>query len=201
MKSNTIRILGSLVVCLLLSACSRPKPETMSATIVEANVIQPGSNNDFRQNVGDSVYFAFDKAHLSDEAKATLAKQVEWLQKYPQYEVQIVGHCDERGTVAYNMALGQRRAEAARKFLIAHGIQKSRIVASSLGKEFPISTENTEEGYAKNRVSISLLAMGGKLVEKPANEMQTLGIVKNDGGVIQPENLSSSDEIVVPAAS
>jgi len=157
--------------------------------IVETNVIQPGSVNDFKISAGDSVYFEFDKSHLSDKAKMTLAKQVEWLLKYPQYEIQIVGHCDERGTADYNLGLGQRRSDAVKAALIAHGIAKNRIKSFSLGKEQPVNMEKTEEGYAANRVAISLLAKDGILVERPASEMQAAGVVKQDGTVLGSENL------------
>ncbi len=191
MKTKTMNTLGALVICVLLSACSRPKPETMSAQITEVNAIQPGSVNDFKISVGDSTYFQFDKSDLSADAKIILQKQADWLLKYPQYEVQIVGHCDARGTVAYNLGLGQRRANAVKSFLVHHGIPANRIKPFSLGKEHPVNTETTEEGYAANRVAISLLAQDGNLVERPASEMQAAGIIKQDGTVIDPQNLVS----------
>jgi len=189
MKTKTINSLGALMICMLLSACSRSKPETMSAIVRETSVIQPGSNSDFKDNVGDSVYFAYDKFNLSAEAQSTLRKQVEWLLKYPQYEVQIIGHCDERGSVNYNLGLGQRRSDAVKSFLIHNGIPRSRITTFSLGKEHPVNREQTKEGYAANRVAINFLAIDGVLIEKPAVELQTAGLIKQDGSVIQPDSL------------
>jgi len=192
MKMNTISNLSVLLLTVMLSACSRPKPETMDATIVEANIVQPGSNTDFRQNVGDSVYFEYDKHLLSEESKDTLTKQAAWLKTYPQYDITLAGHCDERGTVAYNLALGQRRADAAKAFLMAKGIESCRIVARSLGKEFPLSIGNDEAAWAKNRVTITLLKnKQGDLIEKNPGAVQAIGVIQSDGSVIGGQNLVS----------
>lgn len=178
-----MNVLGSLALCLILAGCSSQKPETISASVVTSNVISPGSNSDFVQNVGDSVYFAFDKSILSEEAKGTLSSQARWLNQYPQYTVELVGHCDERGTAEYNSALGQRRANAAKKFLIAQGVSEGRIATSSAGKSFPLCVGNDEESWAKNRVSISLLLKDGRPIEVPAGEEIPVALI-NKGQMV-----------------
>jgi peptidoglycan-associated lipoprotein len=102
-------------------------------------------------SVLDVVYFDFDQATLSDLAKETLVRNAEWLRSNPQVRVQIEGHCDERGTAEYNLALGQRRAEAVRGYLASLGIDGSRLVTISYGKERPADPGHSEEAWARNR--------------------------------------------------
>jgi peptidoglycan-associated lipoprotein len=153
-----IKILGAFAAVALLAACNQtPTPTTAStgagATAPSGPV--PGSEQDPVQNVGDRVFYAFDKSNLSDEAKATLTRQAEWLKKYPQVQVQIAGNCDDRGTEEYNLALGQRRANAARDFLVAQGIAASRITTISYGKDRPTAMGDNEQAWAQNRNAIT----------------------------------------------
>lgn len=97
------------------------------------------------------IYFEFDKSDLKPEARATLEKKADWLQKHPSYSVWIEGNCDERGTAEYNLALGERRAYAAKKFLMDLGIPENRIKTISYGEEKPADPGHTEEAWAKNR--------------------------------------------------
>jgi peptidoglycan-associated lipoprotein len=106
-------------------------------------------------NVGDRVFFAFDQSNLSGDARATLDRQAAWLQRYPQVSVQLAGNCDERGTEEYNLALGQRRANAARDYLVAHGVSGARITTISYGKERPVALGSDEQAYAQNRNAIT----------------------------------------------
>ena len=99
----------------------------------------------------DDVYFGFDRYTLSQEALDILAKNVETLKSNPKVIVQVEGHADERGTVEYNLALGQRRASAVRNYLVTAGIDSSRIFTISYGKERPVDPEHNEEAWAKNR--------------------------------------------------
>lgn len=99
----------------------------------------------------DRVFFALDSSEISNTARATLAKQAEWLMHYPRVRITIEGHCDERGTREYNLALGQRRASAVKNYLIARGVPASRMSTISYGKERPEEVGNGERVWSKNR--------------------------------------------------
>ena len=99
----------------------------------------------------ESIYFDFDKSDLKDDAKANLKKKADWLQKNPSYSFRIAGNCDDRGTQEYNLALGERRAHSAKKFLLALGISGDRISTISYGEEKPADPGHNEEAWAKNR--------------------------------------------------
>jgi peptidoglycan-associated lipoprotein len=99
----------------------------------------------------EPVFFAFDSAEITPEAQAVLQRNAEVLKKYPTWAITIEGHCDERGTAEYNLALGERRALAASAYLVSLGIPASRLRTVSYGKEFPFDPGKTEEAYAKNR--------------------------------------------------
>ncbi|HEY2539142.1 MAG TPA: peptidoglycan-associated lipoprotein Pal [Stellaceae bacterium] len=115
----------------------------------------PGSQQDLAQTAGDRVFFAFDRSDISPEAQQTLQRQAEWLQRYPNVTVTIEGHCDERGTREYNLALGERRANAAKQVLLAAGVAPSRVSTISYGKDRPVVPGSTEEAWAQNRVAIT----------------------------------------------
>ncbi len=106
-------------------------------------------------NVGDRVFYAYNTSSLSGDAHATLDRQSAWLGRYPQDAVQLAGNCDERGTEEYNIALGQRRANAARDYLVAHGVSSSRISTISYGKDRPTALGSDEAAYAQNRNAIT----------------------------------------------
>ena len=99
----------------------------------------------------DHIYFDFDKAELKPEARAILVKKADWLRENPDYSVRIEGHCDERGTNEYNLALGERRASAAWRFLNALGVSGSRISTISYGEERPAFYGHNENAWSKNR--------------------------------------------------
>jgi peptidoglycan-associated lipoprotein len=101
--------------------------------------------------VNQDVLFAYDSFTLSNEAKATLEKKASWLAENPEAKVQIEGHCDERGTTAYNLALGERRAHATKQYLTALGINNSRLSTISYGEEAPIDPGHSEEAWSRNR--------------------------------------------------
>jgi peptidoglycan-associated lipoprotein len=115
----------------------------------------PGSQEDLTQSAGDRIFFDTDRNTLNPQATATLDRQSAWLQQYPQVNVWVAGNCDERGTEEYNLALGQRRANADRDYLVAHGIQRSRIETISYGKSRPIDATSTPEAWAQNRNAIT----------------------------------------------
>jgi peptidoglycan-associated lipoprotein len=154
------RIAGALAAVALLAACSSHAPtNTGAATGAGANAATggpaPGSQEDLVSNVGDRVFFAFDKSNLTPEDQATLDRQAGWLEKYPQVQVQIAGNTDDRGTEEYNLALGQRRANSARDYLVARGVNTARITTISYGKDRPTALGDNEQAWAQNRNAIT----------------------------------------------
>ncbi len=107
------------------------------------------------QSSGDRIFFDTDRSSLNPRATATLERQASWMQRYPQVNVWIAGNCDERGTEEYNLALGQRRANADRDYLVAHGIDRGRIETISYGKSRPIDAASTPEAWVQNRNAIT----------------------------------------------
>lgn len=150
-----LKLVGAFAGLALLAGCAS-HPATTGATTgtgaaTTANTVAPGSEQDLVQNVGNRVFFAFDKSVLTPEDKATLDRQAQWLQRYPQVTVQVAGNCDDRGTEEYNLALGQRRANAARDYLVARGVPSARITTISYGKDRPIDPADNPQAWAKNR--------------------------------------------------
>jgi peptidoglycan-associated lipoprotein len=115
----------------------------------------PGSQEDLTQSAGDRIFFDTDRSTLNPQAMATLDRQAAWLQQYPQVNIWIAGNCDERGTEEYNLALGQRRANSDRDYLVAHGVRRDRIETISYGKSRPIDGASTTEAWAQNRNAIT----------------------------------------------
>ena len=122
----------------------------------------PGSEQDFVVNVGDRIYFDLDSYQVSPEAYPRLDAQASWLARYPQITVRIEGNADERGTREYNLALGARRANAVREFLVAQGVSGSRIETLSYGKEKPIDGGSSEDSWAKNRNARTAITDGAR---------------------------------------
>jgi peptidoglycan-associated lipoprotein len=115
----------------------------------------PGSQEDLVQSAGDRIFFATDQSTLNDQARATLDRQADWLQRNPTVSVWAAGNCDERGTQEYNLALGQRRANSDRDYLVAHGIPRNRIETISYGSSRPVNGASTPEAWALNRNAIT----------------------------------------------
>jgi peptidoglycan-associated lipoprotein len=122
----------------------------------------PGSEQDFVINVGDRVYFDFDKYDVRTDAQPILASQAAWLKRYPGVTIRIEGNCDERGTREYNLALGARRANSVRDFLVSQGVEGSRITTISYGKEKPIDPGSGEEADQHNRNSHTAIVGGAR---------------------------------------
>jgi peptidoglycan-associated lipoprotein len=118
----------------------------------------PSSPAYFQQAVGDRVLFAVDQSTLNPEGRATLDAQAVWLLQNADYTAVIEGHADEQGTREYNLALGARRADAARAYLVSKGIPSTRLQVVSYGKERPIEVCSEEACYAKNRRAVTVLA-------------------------------------------
>src|SRR5258708_5465786 len=159
--------IAALAAALALAGCSTPKPvaeapppaATHEAPPVTSSIV-PGSAEDLRVNVGDTVHFAFDQYNIQDNDKATLQRQASWLQKYPAIRVTVEGDCDERGTREYNLALGARRANAVKEFLVSLGGSSSRVETISYGKEHPICTQSSEDCWAQNRRGVTTITAG-----------------------------------------
>jgi peptidoglycan-associated lipoprotein len=153
---QTIKAIAAIAALMFMAACSSNTNNSTEPPSASTSVA-PGSVGDFRQNVGDRVYFDTDMSSIRDDGRNTLAKQAEWLKKYTNYPITIEGKCDERGTREYNLALGERRANAARQYLVAQGIPAQRIKTISYGKERPESVGSDEGAWARNRVAITAL--------------------------------------------
>ena len=153
-----LKVVATLGIVALLSACAHEKANNTAGASTVAIAPPPpptgpipGSEADLIATAGNRVFFAFNKSNLSDAAKATLQKQANWLAKYPKVNVQVAGNCDDRGTEEYNIALGWRRAKAARDLLVAKGVAPSRISTISYGKDRPIALGDNEQAWAQNR--------------------------------------------------
>lgn len=120
----------------------------------------PGSEQDFVVNVGDRIYFDLDSYVVRPEAMPRLDAQAQWLQRYPSVAIRIEGNADERGTREYNLALGARRAESVRNYLINRGIPAGRIDTISFGKERPIAEGSSEDAFARNRNAHTAIVSG-----------------------------------------
>ena len=118
---------------------------------------KPGSVEDFVDNVGDRVFFDLDSSELTAEGRATLDRQADWLKAYPSVSITVEGHCDERGTREYNLALGERRASSVKSYLAAAGVPADRLDTVSYGKERPEATGSNEEAWAQNRRGVSVI--------------------------------------------
>ena len=173
--TRALALLGAFALALSLGACAKQPPKNAvearpTATPIpapaETRVTPPppapredvvaspiaGSIAELNsKGYLNAAYFDYDKADLRDDARGTLAGNADWLKKFPSVQVLIEGHCDERGTSAYNLALGDRRANAARDYLASLGVDATRMKTVSYGKERPGCTESTEACWQKNR--------------------------------------------------
>ncbi|WP_425410130.1 peptidoglycan-associated lipoprotein Pal [Hyphococcus sp.] len=160
-----MKFAGAVATLALLSACASTNDDVGLDTTAsnDTNVgaqptgVEPGSQTDLEQAAGHRVFFAYDQYTLTPQAQSTLAKQAAWLKEYPQTRVLVAGNCDERGTREYNLALGARRAEAAKSYLVSLGVDASRITTVSYGKERPIDPRSTEQAWSMNRNSTTTI--------------------------------------------
>ncbi len=143
--SQTLKIFGVIVFALFLAGCSNANKSLTGAPT------KPGSPQDFAVNVGTTVHFTTDSTQLTDQALSILRGQVQWLNKYPNYTVTLEGHADERGTREYNLALGGRRAETVKNYLLSNGISPTRLRTISYGKERPVAVCNDISCWSQNR--------------------------------------------------
>src|SRR5215475_7041341 len=151
---RVIKAFAAVALMVVMAACSSSEQQTATAT---TTTVTPGSVADFKQNVGDRVFFDTDSSTVREDGRQTLSRQAEWLKKYTNYPVTVAGHCDERGTREYNLALGERRANAARQYLIAQGVPAARIKTISYGKENPDPPGADDQAWALNRRAVTEL--------------------------------------------
>ncbi|MBK4719889.1 peptidoglycan-associated lipoprotein Pal [Azospirillum sp. YIM DDC1] len=155
-----IKYLSLIAAVALVAACeTAPKDAGNANTTGGAtqSSIRPGSQEDLVVNVGDRVFFGLDRYDLAPEARATLDRQASWLKQYPNVTVTVEGHADERGTREYNLALGERRANSVKNYLVAGGINTSRVKVISYGKEKPAVLGSNEASWAQNRRGVTVV--------------------------------------------
>ncbi len=174
MKMNGLgkKFLTITAASIFLAACATSETEMETATETETETVvpvvptpevtqnvltagpAPGTQAHLVATVGDRVFFEYDKAELTPMARDILRRQAEWLRDNLEVSVAIEGHCDERGTREYNIALGDRRATAARNYMIALGISGNRMRTISYGKERPVAFGASETAWSKNRRAV-----------------------------------------------
>lgn len=165
-----LKVFSLFAAMLLVAACGTVQQGTgttagtggqqtdvTAAPADSTSAVQPGSQEDFVVNVGDRVFFGFDRIDLTPEARATLDRQAQWLKQYPSVRVTVEGHADERGTREYNLALGERRANAVKNYLVAAGVPANRINTISYGKERPAVLGSNEAAWAQNRRGVTTI--------------------------------------------
>lgn len=166
----TNRILVLIAALGLLAACETASKDSgdaagtaASSTASSSSASDSGSSSAAQTpaeelaSIGDTVFYDYDSSALSDDAKATLSAQAAFLAANPSITITVEGHCDERGTREYNLALGERRASAARDYLVAQGVNAARIKTISYGKERPSFIGSNPYAYSKNRRAVSII--------------------------------------------
>jgi len=166
---RNIAIAVTLASALALSACKKNPPEELPPPPQQVEVTPtptpgplgpiPGTQQHFQQVMQgrDVIYFDTDKFDIDAEDQAALRSQAEYLQQYPNVRATVEGHCDERGTREYNLALGERRANAARNYLVSLGIASDRVTTVSYGKERPVELGSNEAAWARNRRAVTIV--------------------------------------------
>ena len=159
-----LKIVTMIAAAALLSACTNQQAGTANnggtggAAVdqgVQVKAPTPGSQEDLVVKVGDRVFFGFDKADLTAGSQLTLKMQAAWLSAYPGSKVVIEGHADERGTREYNLALGDRRANAVRNYLLSLNVNPNQVTTISYGKERPVALGSNENSWAQNRRAVT----------------------------------------------
>jgi len=150
---RSVGLAALFAAALAVSGCANKNADQTGM----AGAAVPGSQQDFIVNVGDRVFFESDQTDLTPQSRATLDKQVQWLQQYSQYTFTIEGHADERGTREYNIGLGNRRAQTVREYLASRGINAQRMRTISYGKERPVAVCNDISCWSQNRRAVTVL--------------------------------------------
>ena len=171
-----IKLLTGALLVFFLAACSTTPKDTADSSgsgssssssdvssseseesEASSESIQPGSQEDLIVNVGDRVFFNYDSSDLDSDAQELLQDQVVWLKQYSDVSVIIEGHCDERGTREYNLALGEKRAQSVKNYLLSLGISSDRLSTISYGKERPSVVGSNDGAWAQNRRSVTIV--------------------------------------------
>jgi peptidoglycan-associated lipoprotein len=147
-----LKFAAAVLATLAIAGCAKQTDQSALA-----GTAAPGSPQDFVVNVGDRVFFETDSSELTEQARATLDKQAQWLGNYNRYAFTIEGHADERGTREYNIALGARRAETVREYLVSRGVSGQRMRTISYGKERPVAVCNDISCWSQNRRAVTVL--------------------------------------------
>jgi len=158
--AKAFRFAAVLFATFLLAACAGTADTTSGPTTTTTDTRSaptPGSAQDFLVNVQDRVYFAYDRYDLDDASRRTLERQAAWLDQYPGTTITVEGHCDERGTREYNLALGARRAASARDYLVSLGVDPARVRTISYGKERPVAEGHNEAAWRLNRRGVTVV--------------------------------------------
>jgi peptidoglycan-associated lipoprotein len=148
----------ALGLALALGACAKNAADQDGLNGAYGANGGPGSYQEFASSVGDRVFFETDQTDVNERGQATLDKQANWLNRYSRYSFTVEGHADERGTREYNFALGSRRAESVKNYLISKGVAASRIRTISYGKERPVATCDDISCWSQNRRAVTVLA-------------------------------------------
>lgn len=162
-KLSNLKILGAFAAMMLVAGCETASDQSGGTSSYGAGsgtssgVSQAGTQQDLAVNVGDRVQFGYNQYALPAEARNILERQAAWLKSNSGVKVVVEGHCDERGTREYNLALGERRASSVKSYLVALGIAGSRITTISYGKERPIAFGSNDADWAKNRRGVSVV--------------------------------------------
>ena len=155
---RALPLVAALAIGLALSACARNGADSDALNGAYGANGAAGSVQEFASSVGDRVFFETDQTELTPTGQATLDKQAAWLNQYPRYTFTIEGHADERGTREYNFALGARRAENTKNYLVAKGVPASRMRTISYGNERPVAVCNDNSCWSQNRRAVTVLA-------------------------------------------
>ena len=150
-------LLGAVAAIALLAGCSDSSSSGAQTGAGGAGAVRPGTQEDLVANVGDRVLFDTDRSNIRGDQRPILERQAAWMQQHSSVRVQVEGHADERGTREYNLALGQRRANAARDVLIAGGVAGGRITTISYGKDRPAALGSDEAAWAQNRRAVTVV--------------------------------------------
>ncbi len=159
----TQKLLSALAAVALLAACGSDSSSDQAATgtgragLGGSGSVRPGSQEDLVANIGDRVFFETDRATLRADQRPVLERQARWMGQHQQVQVTVEGHADERGTREYNLALGQRRANAARDVLVANGVSGARVSTISYGKDRPTALGSSEDAWAQNRRAVTVV--------------------------------------------
>jgi len=171
-----LKFLALLAAAVLVAGCSSAPEESKSgsgsggstgatssspATAAQPAGPRPGSQEELVATVGDRVFFDYDQSSVKPEGRTVLNRQAAWLKQYGSVAITIEGHCDERGTREYNLALGERRANAVKDYLVAQGISPNRIKTISFGKERPVALGSNEAAWSQNRRGVTAVSTPG----------------------------------------